>query len=207
VRIADLPPNYQLTPGDVVINDQGVFAYVADGVFDPYDLEPEEGFDNGLFLLNPDGTFVQMPTEGVVQIQPFEFSINTKNHVLFRGLESFDPSTQHFPYSLFLETADGPERVIGAGDYLFGKEVHEVRAAYNALNNNDQIAFYAVFADGSFGIYRADPSLVPEPGSIVLVGFGLAAFTRRRRSAARPALRSDDAEQPGVGEFGFSGVC
>lgn len=50
------------------------------------------------------------------------------------------------------------DKVIAAGDALFGSTVSSLIAfGPEGLNNAGQVAFYAQLADGTVGIYRADP--------------------------------------------------
>jgi hypothetical protein len=48
-------------------------------------------------------------------------------------------------------------KVISVGDSLFGSIVRNLGFFRDGLNNQGQIAFFASFADGTQGIYRADP--------------------------------------------------
>jgi hypothetical protein len=63
------------------------------------------------------------------------------------------------------------DKIIAAGDSLFGAQVTDIYMSSKSLNNNNQVVFYAKFADGSSGIFRADPDIptstsIPEPASI-----------------------------------------
>lgn len=63
------------------------------------------------------------------------------------------------------------DKIIAAGDSLFGVQVTDLYISSKSLNNNNQVVFYAKFADGSSGIFRAEPDIptstsIPEPTSI-----------------------------------------
>jgi hypothetical protein len=69
------------------------------------------------------------------------------------------------------------DKVIAVGDDLFGSTVVEFDDAFDtfttisqeALNDSGQIAFSYVLADGRRGIARADPIVIPEPGTLSLL--------------------------------------
>lgn len=56
------------------------------------------------------------------------------------------------------------DRVIEAGDGLFGKGVVEVRIGERALGKLGSIAFWAKLEDDSEGVFRADPVAFPPEG-------------------------------------------
>jgi hypothetical protein len=85
------------------------------------------------------------------------------------------------------------DQVIGIGDSLLGSTVQSVFFPSNkGLNNAGQVAFYAQLADGTKGIFRADPistpisTKVPEPGAILglvaVAGLGISSRRRYRCS-------------------------
>ncbi|HEY9794669.1 MAG TPA: choice-of-anchor tandem repeat NxxGxxAF-containing protein [Leptolyngbyaceae cyanobacterium] len=58
------------------------------------------------------------------------------------------------------------DKVIATGDSLFGSTVTSLsfnRFSSKGLNNAGQLTFFAQLADGSSGIFRADPESTPEP--------------------------------------------
>ncbi|MGB3299108.1 MAG: PEP-CTERM sorting domain-containing protein, partial [Phormidesmis sp.] len=81
------------------------------------------------------------------------------------------------------------DRVIGEGDILSGSVISGVNfLQQTGLNNEGQFVFRANFADGSTGIFRADPEgsdprPVPEPVSVLSLlaigAFGMASRQRR----------------------------
>lgn len=77
------------------------------------------------------------------------------------------------------------DRVIATGDPLFGSIVERLSFFREGLNNNNQVAFFAQLADGTSGIFRADPApkSVSEPGSVAgLAMFGLAFLAKKKFS-------------------------
>jgi hypothetical protein len=77
------------------------------------------------------------------------------------------------------------DKVITTEDTLFGSKVKNLRLSSEGINNSGQIAFYADFEDGTGGVFRADPTPVPEPGSALgLLAFGVlgcGSFLKRRK--------------------------
>jgi len=85
------------------------------------------------------------------------------------------------------------DKVISAGDALFGSTVAGVFMNKESLNDADQIAFFYELADGRTGIARADPLVIPEPGTVSLL---LAALISA-------GLWSRDTSRAGRSYFGF----
>ena len=79
-------------------------------------------------------------------------SVYNEGVVAFRGVPRSTRKTGIF-------TGPDPEKdkVIAVGDALFGLTVSDVGFSWEGLNNEGQVAFYARLADGTVGIYRADP--------------------------------------------------
>ncbi len=76
----------------------------------------------------------------------------------------------------------GNERIIGTGDTLNGQTISQLDVFRGGLNDSGQMAFWARFADGSEGVFRASP--IPEPASWLMLGcYGLWWAARRRRRA------------------------
>ena len=79
------------------------------------------------------------------------------------------------------------DKVIATGDPLFDSTVRSLRFFRKGLNNSGQIAFYAELADGTFGVYRAEPELqsVPEPASVLgllaVSAFGATSIRRKQK--------------------------
>ena len=59
-------------------------------------------------------------------------------------------------HGIFTGPDPSADMVIRTGDLLFGSPVTGLRSDYQSLNERGQIAFWASFADGREGIYRAD---------------------------------------------------
>lgn len=80
----------------------------------------------------------------------------------------------------------GLGRVIGSGDLLFGRVVQNLLFSREGLNDRGELAFTALFADGSAGVFLATPATaVPEPATLALLAGALPAvvLVRRRRRA------------------------
>jgi PEP-CTERM motif len=113
-------------------------------------------------------------------------AINDAGKVAFKGVLKAG--------GLGIYTGGNPDqdKVIAAGDSLFGSTVTDLYISNKSLNNKNQLVFYAKLKDGSSGIFRADPDVIdgpktiPEPGSclgiLALGGLGLG-FKRQNRKA------------------------
>ena len=66
-------------------------------------------------------------------------------------------------YGIFIGPDPKTDKVIGVGDSLFGSTVADIALDTEGLNNSNQVAFYALLANGTYGIYRADPVSGPQP--------------------------------------------
>jgi PEP-CTERM motif len=80
---------------------------------------------------------------------------------------------------------DPADEVIRLGDRLLGSTVTRLILPPDGFNDSGQIAFQYFLANGLTGIARADPRAIPEPGTLALLGLGVAGLGfARRRSAA-----------------------
>jgi hypothetical protein len=87
------------------------------------------------------------------------------------------------------------DKVIVTGDTLFGSTVQELSFYREGLNNSGQVAFFASLANGTSGIFRADPIVVeppkdvPEPAGLLgLLAFGVwSATSARKRKQKQPS--------------------
>jgi hypothetical protein len=81
------------------------------------------------------------------------------------------------------------DQVIATGDLLFGSTVTSLSFSKTGLNNSGQVAFFARLANGTEGIFRANPvsepppQSVPEPVSVlgILVSGALGVGSLRQR--------------------------
>ncbi|PSB26076.1 exosortase [Chlorogloea sp. CCALA 695] len=75
------------------------------------------------------------------------------------------------------------DKVIATGDSLFGSTVTSLFFQNNGLNNSGQIVFTAGLADGTQGVFRAEP--VPEPsealGTLALGVLGVRYLLKRKQ--------------------------
>jgi len=84
-------------------------------------------------------------------------TINNENTVVFGA------SLNTGEYGIFTGADPINDKVIATGDPLFGSTVTSLNFS-NGLNNSGQIAFLAELADGTEGIFVAEPEpLEPEP--------------------------------------------
>jgi len=86
-------------------------------------------------------------------------ALNNDGHVIFSAV--LDSGIT----GLFAGPNPETDAVIQQGDSLFGSIIIEGPVFSNrGFNDAGQIAFYARLADGTEGIYRADPNFPPSPG-------------------------------------------
>lgn len=84
-----------------------------------------------------------------------------------------------------------PQRILRTGDTLFGSTVTSLSLSPESLNDQNQVAFSYILANGVSGIARANASVAaaaPEPASLSLLGMsfaGLAGAKAMRRRRAR----------------------
>lgn len=114
-------------------------------------------------------------------------AINDKGNVAFKGVLKDG--------GLGIYTGANPDtnKIIAAGDSLFGAVVTDLYISNQSLNNNNQLAFYAKFNNGTSGIFRADPDVqstspatsIPEPGSMLGILAVGALFMGMRKNLQR----------------------
>lgn len=97
-------------------------------------------------------------------------------------------------------------KIIATGDPLFGSTVVSLSLAAPSVGESGQLSFWAMLADGTQGIYRADP---PDPVPTVLVhGFcgSPASFGEMaellRTDLSRPVLAFDYSDASGISPRG-----
>lgn len=157
-----------------VINNKGTVALQAD----PNNFDYFTFLINGIFTVSEEKITIIASANG--KDSPFNrgFSspaINDEDTVVFTASVKGASFTSE---GIFTGADSIVSKVIVTGDTLFGSTVIGVRSWDKAVNNLGQIAFYAELADGTRGIYRADPEnispskSVPEPTSVfgLLVG-------------------------------------
>ncbi|BAZ65329.1 hypothetical protein NIES4106_00670 [Fischerella sp. NIES-4106] len=131
------------------INNPGTVAFK--GV-----LKKEDG--EGIFIVN-NGTITNIADNS----KDFKFfenpAINDVGTVAFKGV------LKDGGLGIFTGADPVADKVIVAGDTLFGSTVKAIYFSNKGLNNSNQIVFYAILADGTGGIFRADPeSEAPSTG-------------------------------------------
>lgn len=161
-------PFSSLSPSS--INNLGTIAFLA---------ELDAG-GSGIFTSNGTTTTTITDTSGAFSRFFDTPSINDLGTVAF--LAGLDAG------GLGIFTGSDPlkDKVIFSGDSLFGSTVQSLGFFREGLNNSGQLAFFASLADGTSGIYRADPlgsgeppKDVPEPASVLgLLAFGALGATK-----------------------------
>ncbi|MEL7512528.1 MAG: choice-of-anchor tandem repeat NxxGxxAF-containing protein, partial [Cyanobacteria bacterium J06554_3] len=158
------------------LNDSGTVAF--DVLFNNAEGDPVQG------IFTQNGESLELIVDDSGELMGLgRPAVNNKGTVAFTA--GFDTGGS----ALFSATASSMTRVIGTGDRLFGQLVTSAGLTQQTgLNNEGQIVFTASFADGSQGIFRADPEgspvqSVPEPTSLIgLLAVSVAMFSRLKRS-------------------------
>jgi hypothetical protein len=130
----------QITPPSVSINHQGVVAFRA--------------FlsDESMGIFTGTGGATRTIADSSDRFDRFdEPSINDQGTIAF--LASLDEGG----HGIFNGSDPVSNKIIATGDPLFGSTVVNLWFETEGLNNHEQIAFRADLADGTTGIYRADP--------------------------------------------------
>jgi hypothetical protein len=126
----------------------------------------------GVYVGNGSGTPTQIASNGGAYGNFFDLgtSINNQGQVVFTN--QLDNGTT----GIFNGADPVANRIIGTGDAFDGSTISGL-AYYggHGLNNNNQIAFAALLADGRQGIYRASIVATPEPSTwaMMFLGIGL----------------------------------
>ena len=68
--------------------------------------------------------------------------------------------------SIFTGLDPVKDKLIGVGDSLFNSTVTDIALGSEGLNNAGQVSFLCLTGNGTYGIYRANPTFVPERRSI-----------------------------------------
>ena len=85
---------------------------------------------------------------------------------------------------IYLWSGGSTSKVIATGDPLDGSTVTGISFGNEALNNSDQVAFFATLANGTSAEFLASP--VPEPSSFLLLAVGILAIGALLRTHAPP---------------------
>jgi hypothetical protein len=102
-----------------------------------------------------------------------------------------DPETRDEYDGLFASLGGRSFKILTEGETLDGRIVRGLQLGEDPVAGGD-IAFTAWFEDGTSGVYVARFSEIPEPGSLLLVGLGVAAlllFVRKRRNTVPGTFR------------------
>jgi hypothetical protein len=87
---------------------------------------------------------------------PFE-GFSVRPSINDKGIVAFVASLRTGGLGIFTGPDPVTDSVIAPGDALFGSTVTFVGIERQSLNNTGQIAFFASLADGTIGIFCADP--------------------------------------------------
>ncbi|MGD1899865.1 MAG: choice-of-anchor tandem repeat NxxGxxAF-containing protein [Phormidesmis sp.] len=163
------------------LNDGGTVAY--DTLF----VNDEGAAVQGIFIQNGEEVTLKADITGDFNSLDRPAINNAGELVFLAQLETGESG-------LFSGSDPVGDRIIATGDDLFGATVTGLDfTQQTGLNNSGQLTFNASFADGSIGVYRADPEEgnpqpVPEPTAVLttlVVGIvGLASQQRSRNPRA-----------------------
>lgn len=189
-----------------VINDTGNLAftymstvYVNDGITDNVVANPNDSINIGDLAFNNLGNVAFTTVNYGVNGYPFGSKLLTSNgnretiladtNGLFsnllsvaindQGTVAFEAILDNGTEGIFTGSNPLEDKVIATGDQLLGSTVTNIGFSREGINNSGQIAFYATLANGSSGIFRADPQFTqPEPvpestHTLAILAFGV----------------------------------
>jgi len=136
------------------INNAGTVAFSAFRDFQDF---LEGGGGGGIFTSSGGVTTIIADNTGLFRTFPGSLAINDAGTVAF--LASLDEGGS----GIFTGPNPVTDKVIATGDTLFGSTVTSLKYTRKGLNNAGQLTFFAQLADGSSGIFRADPESTPKP--------------------------------------------
>jgi len=111
-----------------------------------------------------------------------DVALNQQGDIAFQA-DLNDGST-----AIYTGSASGFEKVIAVGDSLDGSTVSSLFFSHKGLNDQGEIGFDATLANGGQEVFRADPTSVPAPSSVSLLGlamFSMIGYHWRRRKQRR----------------------
>lgn len=153
------------------LNDSGTVAFVAGIVSEltdsgPFASAPSPGCEDfeeqGVFT-SSGGLLTTIARCFPIRLLLFP-SLNNSGKVAFFA-EDFDTGAG----AIFTGPDLVADKVIGTGDTVFGSMVVGLGMSRESLNDAGQIGFVYRLADGSEGVARADPLVIPEPGTLPLL--------------------------------------
>ncbi|MCC5638074.1 hypothetical protein LC593_19990 [Nostoc sp. CHAB 5844] len=233
--IADTNDTYTTLDG-YAINDRNTVAFVASlntggrGIFiyqgettTPV-VETNGDFD---FLSSPTlnnentiafrGVLDNYTTEGIFTVKDGNLSTITDNSGPFsffenpainnEGIVAFKGALDTGGFGIYTGPDPVNDKVIAVGDALLGSTVVDLYFSNQGLNDANQVAFYAKLANGTAGIFRANPSQSPPPvptptllpGLLILGVFGKIFRSKTKRMAHEQDLCSNT-KNPGFGQ-------
>ncbi len=124
----------------------------------------------GAILESTDGkltTIADTSSSSIFKDFKSDVALNQQGDVAFLA-DLNDGST-----AIYTKSALGLKKVISVGDSLDGSIVTSLFISHKGLNDDGQIAFDAVLANGGLEVFRAEPVAVPAPSSISFLAIGM----------------------------------
>jgi len=156
--IADSSGPFGFLLGGPAINNAGTVAFSAFRDFQDF---LEGGGGGGIFTSS--GGVTTLIADNTGPFRTFGSGLPAINDA---GTVAFLASLDEGGSGIFTGPNPVTDKVIATGDSLFGSTVTSLgfnRFSSKGLNNAGQLTFFAQLADGSSGIFRADPESTPKP--------------------------------------------